>query len=366
MESPLRTPVPTAKALDFEVPESVRAVAAKVGQAVTDLRYISSSSLLKVFDELALPLASRIEVEVFLGRAKAPEKKASQSVEGSLLTLAEKQRLAAIFPWKDAEERAQRQLARFSEEYAKLGPDAAIEQVKKEFTLKARAGSLTALDALVGNYTLFASDPKYAGYLLACLLVRVPRDARVQLHNWAIASEFPTGMRESYGASIASLTCPLFPPADELSALNSRILEGQQVCAGGGSDGGIDGAGWLQVQQVAENAWGVETSFFEQKLAALEEQVRLLRAQRERRGPKTPAAIPAPAQSPTPKPSRRPRGAGESEEPAKQLHQDSILDVIFPPHPATPATTATAPPPAPPTKVATKRQESRPPDFHRV
>ena len=352
MESPLRTPAPVAKSLDFDVPAAVLKVAEKAHQEVKDLRYLSSSSLQRVLAELNLSLAECIEVEVFLGRSKAPAPRAS--TEASILTIAERQRLAAIFPWKDAEERAQRQLARFSDEYARLGPDGAVEQVRKEFILKARAGSLTSLDALVGNYTLFASDPRYASYLLACLLVRVPRDARVALHNWAIASEFPTGMKESYGANIANITCPLFPPVDEMGALNSKILEGQQVCSGGADT--IDGAGWLQVQAVGDS-WGVETSFFEHKLAALEEQVAALRAQRDRRTPKAAVSTPAP----TPKPSRRVRGAGDTEPPAFEIpKQDSILDVIFAPTPA-PAK-ATAPPPSPPTKVASKRQS----DFQKV
>jgi hypothetical protein len=232
-------------------------------KTIADLTKLSTPTLTRAFDDLGFTTKDRGAVELALSKAT------SQDGTTALAKSVDAQRMATMFPWVPAEEKAIRQLRRFADDWATNGEAKAMATLKQEYIARAKAGMLTPTEALIGQYTLFCSsdDTKYGSFMLMSLMLRVPVDDRVSIHNWAIAQEMPNATKEAYGAAIAQLSFPLFPVDEQLTATNTKLLTG--ISPSGGSVNTVfatqpTGAGGLPLLQATDGTYGVDTTPIEQ------------------------------------------------------------------------------------------------------
>ena len=379
--SPLRVPARPASSATID-----RVVAELRVSSVGELSAVSRDTMARVFDLLSLDARARVEVELAVARA-------STTTDGNtvLARAVDQQRLVKIFPWVADEERALRQLERFSLDWQE-GKDQAQKSLRSEFVSRAKAGLLGPLEAIVGQYCLFTTNSEYGCFLLAALLLRVPPEDRVTTHNWAIAQELPRATKEAYGTAIARLQVPLFPVLEALEAANTRLLQGKPTpSVSGGSASTVDplGDGWLGVQQAQDGSYGVETApldtVIKAELDGLRAELRALRSQYGGRGGRggrhqdqnSYQQQPYQQQQPAHQYQQQQRGNQQYQQPQQQRYnkkdrrgpagsgdlqpaQQSFLDDLFKPHQGTAQQPpqATAPPaPAstsqPPSTVAT-------------
>lgn len=343
--------------------------------SLQDLARCSAATISAATAELKMLAPDTAAIDIALATASTPP---AGSDVGALASAVEMQRLSRIFRWMPAEEAAVRQLRRFASDFAE-GEKPAFDALRAEYAARAKAGSLGALETLVGQYLLYAPDHAYSAFFLMSLLLRVPATQRVALHNWAVAQEMPRATKEAYGDAIAALATPLFPHCSALEACNTKLLESTPP-----SGGAPDGAGWLAVSQAASGAYGVDTAPLDSAIAT---ELEGLRRQVRELSERVASAPPAP---------RRGRGQQYYQQQHQQhqsYHQydnqrqnfggrggrggrgygirggdqgDPILDALFdfnstapPPPPA--VSTPPAPPSQPATKAAAKPPAPAPP-----
>lgn len=254
-----------------------------------------------------LPAALLEEVVAGLWRDTADQAKAFVEI-GSLRSgpAAEGETLRDYFrerdaredePWKKAARRAQVQIDASARAF---GDKAALETLRSEFLSGAKAGSFCESECLVLSWLLCSPFPAERSlFELASLLVRVPRPARVEVHNWAVAGHMAAARREAHGGAIATLAAPLFFDLPAFAPLNGRLLADLGPQGGGGGSGGLfarrsllevprrapAGAGALPIrgpggQQTAE----LETGPLEAELAAVRAQLAQLAGRGRGRG----------------------------------------------------------------------------------
>lgn len=187
----------------------------------------------------------------------------------TLASAIELQRLAKIFKWMPHEEAAIRQVERMQQEWAG-GEEKAMAALQAEFQSRAKNGSLTPTEALIGQYCLFCLDSRYARFMLMSLFLRVPPGQRIPVHNWAIAQDMPRATKEAYGDAICNLTTPLYPHCAALEAINTRLLQGRKQV-----EPDVEGGGWIPVIQDETGRYGVslDVSMMENEIKDLRQQL---------------------------------------------------------------------------------------------
>jgi hypothetical protein len=157
-----------------------------------------------------------------------------QTTEGQLHAYLTQRDERQICPWMAEEKRALLHLQRMEE--AVRTPSAG-QDLQDDFVRSARAGILTPTEVLVGQYLIFG-DGVLGPRQLMHMLLRIPADHRVKVHNWMLAQAMPRAMKDSYGEVIARLELPLFPPlAPDLQALNTKLLTANKALEGGSISG---------------------------------------------------------------------------------------------------------------------------------
>jgi len=107
--------------------------------------------------------------------------------------------------------------------------------MKKQFVEYAKTGALTPMEVMIGQYVFLGTDLHTIRTNLFPLLVGVPAEMRVPLHNWWIHSLWPEALQEVHGATVESLALPLFPP-DALDEMNAKLLKVAASMQGGGEE----------------------------------------------------------------------------------------------------------------------------------
>jgi len=100
--------------------------------------------------------------------------------------------------------------------------EATITDRRALFADLAKNAMLSADDVIAGMYTLYADSTGqqlYVGFLLATNGL-----ARVQAHNFYVASLLPATFLETFGDLLGSCPWPLFPPDPAFGALNQKLL----------------------------------------------------------------------------------------------------------------------------------------------
>jgi hypothetical protein len=163
--------------------------------------------------------------------AKAPERvpaNAARSLEDHFAAEAERK----IYAWRAEYELAQKFLGRFQEDFSRAD---AWADLQRRFVARAKAGSLTPIEVLAGQYVFFAQDRQQGVFMLMDLILSVPVEQRIKVHNWHLADLLPQGERESFGSTIAKLSLPLFPPrCHDFAELNARLLDSKRDAISGG------------------------------------------------------------------------------------------------------------------------------------
>ena len=182
-------------------------------------------------DTLNLSLAERASVFLLAARDNSSAADSGAKLEKYFSSRDERE----AFPWKRDEKRALLQVERMQEAVADRSASADIE---KEFVRAAKNSLLSPAEVLTGQYLIFG-DATDGPLSLLHLLLRVPANQRIAVHNWSLAQMMPKATKEAYGNEIAKLTVPLFPPkSDELAALNIKLLSSvcdSMVATGGGN-----------------------------------------------------------------------------------------------------------------------------------
>jgi hypothetical protein len=93
---------------------------------------------------------------------------------------------------------------------------------QKRFISLAKDGQLSQSEALAGTYLIFGTEQAQSMFAnLSCF--EVP-EQRLRLHNVYVAEQCGGGLLEQFGKTILALPSPLFPPVQELEALNLRMI----------------------------------------------------------------------------------------------------------------------------------------------
>jgi hypothetical protein len=300
-------------------------IPAIVAQVVAHLRLakpsmlhevVTTDTLRECLKEMKLTAADRAELDVWMhstapsaaSRAMPPTSRFGTSSSDPAAIIANAFSRSTDhqqFPWMAAEEAARRNIAALHQEYAN-DKTKALEALRTLFASKARIGTLGHVENLVGQYVLYAPDLEYATFLLMAILLKMPKDARISTHNWLVAGDMPRSDVETFGAAIAVLTAPLYPPAAPLASLNQQLLESvplrrdavmsQASHVAGGSaapdildlinapahqapPSSVSGAGVLPVQQYGEG-YGVDMSPVEAAVNNLQTQISALQKQK--------------------------------------------------------------------------------------
>ena len=137
------------------------------------------------------------------------------------LSAADRRRLQ---PWRVAEERCQVQR------------DAILAQtpaaVRDAFVTRSKDHDVSPEDVLTAMYVFWGNED--ALRFFRGLLARTqPGFARIQAHNFYVASLSDASFLESHGGSIEKLQWPLFPPDPSFATLNQRLLNEAGDPAGG-------------------------------------------------------------------------------------------------------------------------------------
>lgn len=135
-------------------------------------------------------------------------------------------------PWRHEARRAETQIDSIRRAFAAEG---SLEILRSAFLARAKAGTISAMEAVCLQYCLFGPDPAFSVHFLASLLLFVPAPSRLLVHNWGVAAVWPEARREAHGAGVVSLSAPLFPEAPGFDGLNARLLADAPV--GGGPAG---------------------------------------------------------------------------------------------------------------------------------
>ena len=271
---------------------------------------VSPDTLRECLKELKLTAADRAELDVWIhstapsaaSRLTQPTSRIGTSSSDPAVIIANAFSRSTDhqqFPWMAAEEAARRNIEALQQEYL-ADKKKALEALRSLFASKARIGTLGHVENLVGQYVLYCPDLEYATFLLMAILLKMPKNARISTHNWLVAGDMPRSDVETFGAAIAALTAPLYPPAAPLASLNQQLLESvpsskvSQVAGGSAVPDILDlvigptfqapphsvsGAGVLPVQQYGES-YGVDMSPVEAAVNNLQAQISELQKQK--------------------------------------------------------------------------------------
>lgn len=100
------------------------------------------------------------------------------------------------------------------------------KRVRDTYIAKAKAGGLSPLLVLFGQYMMFASDLNAGRRRLLEILFLQAADQRMKIHNWLILGAAPKGTNIAFGRKVEGLSFPLFPFGQpDLEQLNSVILD---------------------------------------------------------------------------------------------------------------------------------------------
>jgi len=258
-------------------------LATHLGIDEEDLPSLPNEVVLRAMQEdLNWSIAQQAQVLVALkkahGRATGVDKLAS---------VLEEQRQEKIHPWKADQEEAAAQHRAFAEAYKDPG---CWDELRKEFEAQAKAGMLSTLECLVGQYALY-SDTRFGPFTLMAMILRLPAAQRVKIHNWGIANAMNEGRILAVGKAVSELTVPLFPEVGGLSTLNTKLLS-KGTAAGGdepaehvrlfrnsrsgdifSSPSGVHGGGYAPIGQLSDGAWYTDTSALEKQNAELRRQI---------------------------------------------------------------------------------------------
>jgi hypothetical protein len=226
----------------FVAPEMKTSPAEAVAKALEipleDLSFVGTSTLEKAFDELHLSAAERAAVEVKILKSKRG---------GALEQHFEAETAQKLYPWKVQQEEATRLLADLTTVADGADDD---ENLRLEYLRKAKNGTLDVFDVVVGSFLLFNTgvDSKTARHQFLALMLRVPPPRRMAVYNWWVASSLPATTVTTHGASIVSLTSPMFPNHPSLTQLNERLWNTQ--------NGTLQGSGGTQLYAGDGPLWG--------------------------------------------------------------------------------------------------------------
>lgn len=128
-------------------------------------------------------------------------------------------------PWKRSISNAVKAFSLHDANYA-ADPDAWEKTMRDNFTSKAHEKILSPFETIVGLYLLFGEDYAVSRRHLIALLFQEDASHLVEYHNWEVATSYADpAFVETNGERIVSLSCPLFPPKNEvLQGLNTAML----------------------------------------------------------------------------------------------------------------------------------------------
>ncbi len=277
MSSPLRRQTVTV------VPHTAAACARKLQVSPAELVAIDRADLKEVMIDLNLTLPERAQVYTYMQKVRDERPTAG---DGAL-----RKEKTEAYPWLHSESRALQQLQQFEVNFAKAMAEHATDpfvDLRRRFEAAADAGLISPDISMVLAYVLYAPAP-HGTYLLASLLLDIPQDQRLTVHNWGQASLMPEAMKMTHGSVIASLKMPLWPPnATDGEHLNAKLLaaassgsssiKGSGLFAPGGvippgvarGDGvGPAGAGTIPIVQLESGGWAADTGVVERAFASL-------------------------------------------------------------------------------------------------
>jgi hypothetical protein len=263
------------------MPSPLAPLAAALSLTEDEILELPKDFLLETLKDLGLPRADQAAILLVLTRnTQETAAKGDQPALEKYFTRRDESRL---FPWKVGEQRALLQ-AKHAEK--SFGEADGWTKLRASFVAAAKAGLLTPLEVVVGQYIGFASNEEYGRFALLHLLLHVPAHQRLHVHNWSVAQMLPEALKEANGAIIEQLTVPLFPPIEQLQQLNTKLMaEATQITGitGGGSvthlyaqrDPDIWGGGYLPIIQ-RDGATMLETTALEESLLNLHQRLQQL------------------------------------------------------------------------------------------
>ncbi|PHR94984.1 MAG: hypothetical protein COA68_17755 [Oceanobacter sp.] len=278
----LFTPARPTNTATTAIPQAVTDVATHLKLDVETLSKIRRETIDAALTEMHLTAADRAVIDVWLLGSDQPTKDATTLLAEEV----KRSHDLNTFPWLASEEAAIRQLTSMSQDWAE-GPTAAFDRLREEFIARVKNNAISSFEVLIGQYALFTKDKEYALYLLMNLLLRVPPNGRLSVHNWMVASELPRAFVEAHGTAISALQVPLFPASSAMAASNQKLLEG----ASGGGTGevgvglasnalfpGCFGAGTLPIRQGEDGSFSLVTDDLEGALQHLSNQLQHLQS----------------------------------------------------------------------------------------
>ena len=249
-----------------DLSETLARLCRKLRVTMAELLRLNPALLDEAIATLQLPLAARARISLELPRAIAASKADNAAAtaattaatppttaEGTLAEFFREKEERAVYPWKVAAARARIHEAHVTTAFGEKG---AFETLKRTFCSQAKAGALSAVEALVLHQLLFFGDTEFGRFSLASLLLNTPAAQRIELHNWGVARLMAPSRRETFGDRIASLPCPLFPELDELMAINARLLNDAPPIVHGGGRSQPTAASRAFTTRVADPLWG--------------------------------------------------------------------------------------------------------------
>ena len=264
-----------------------------LGVPVEELHTLTDALVARAARQLGLSVRDCAQVELLVHGQRQRARQGVTSVSaipatGEAMSLAQhfgQEKQARMYPWKVSEERAQTQIAHMQ---ASIALPSALETLQGVFEQKCKAHLLSATEVSVLGYVLY---PQSCGSALALayIMLMIPPEQRMELHNWGMAASLDNAERLAYGHAIEQLTAtatPLFPTAAKsLAYLNTQLLGGGGGPKGGGSGGGsslfrgtnpgfaavgrqpvgagilpVVGAGVIPVLQGSDGAYGVDVT----------------------------------------------------------------------------------------------------------
>lgn len=255
--------------------ETATKVAAYLGITVDAIRHQPEKVLDEATHGMGLSLQERAALYAYRGE---------KSDAGTMQTFLNGKKETSLFPWRAAEERARAQAQYILDAYAHREK---WETLRSTFINSAKNGLLTPTEVIAGQYLLFNNgDSEFARFSLASLLLMVPADQRVSVHNWTVAALMPAAIKQANGFAIERLSAagtPIFPPDPELTALNAKLFTEEGIRGGGGDKlfssrptfaaGSIKGGGVLPVVQSQEGAPVVDVTPIEAAYAVQNSQI---------------------------------------------------------------------------------------------
>lgn len=235
---------------------------------------------------------------------QVPEKHRDDNVQ-SLAAHFQMQREERLFPWKSKEERSLGHIRHMNEQATK---ENAFNDLRVIFEQRAKAKLLSEAEVIILTYLLFPPKEGNPYYSLAALLLLIPPDDRVAVHNWTMAAHMPLSEKNAYGETIATLSdshTPLFPTSSSAcGALNTQLfaeIQAGPAIHGAGPSSSLfasrhitgqqlRGAGMIPVGQLNDGTWAADVSTLEnanrtlkRQIVGLERKVARLQAEPETR-----------------------------------------------------------------------------------